>query len=107
MAEEMSEKEITVIYALADEQYVVSVDYTPGMTAAEAVARSGLAVRFPEIAAKPMVLGSFGQMVRPEQPLPPGARVEICRPLQRDPRELRRFMSSHGLVVGQRESEQD
>ena len=107
MANQGSEKQVTVVYALPDEQYLASVDYAAGLTAGEAVARSGLPERFPEIASTPLMLGAFGRQIMPEQPLSPGARVEICRALQRDPRELRRFMSSQGMVVGQRDANKD
>jgi putative ubiquitin-RnfH superfamily antitoxin RatB of RatAB toxin-antitoxin module len=103
MASDRTEDAVTVVYALPDEQHIVSVDYTEGLTASQAVERSGLAQRFPEINSNALVLGVYGQAVTPEKLLAPGMRVEICRALQRDPRELRRMMSSQGMVVGQRE----
>ncbi len=97
--------EVVVIYALPDEQHLIAVAHEPGMTAGEAVVRSGLPQQFPEIADQALVLGLFGQRIMPDQPVQPGARIEICRPLQRDPRELRRIMMSKGLVVGQRDAD--
>lgn len=95
--------EVTVVYALPEAQYLVGVRYTPAMTAIEAVTRSGLRDRFPEIAHTPLVFGLFGRQIQADQPLERGDRIEICRPLQRSPRELRRLMTSQGMVVGQRE----
>ena len=91
-----------VIYALPDAQHVVDVEYLEGMTAADAVQRSGLPERFAEIAARPLVLGAFGRVIEPSAPIRPGDRIEICRPLLRDPRELRRHMTEQGMVIGQR-----
>ncbi|MGD2167741.1 MAG: RnfH family protein [Gammaproteobacteria bacterium] len=95
--------DVVVVYALPDAQYLVTVAYESGMTAHEAITRSGLPERFPEIASKALVPGLFGRPIRPDQPVAPGDRIEICRPLKRDPRELRRLMTAQGRVVGQRE----
>ena len=97
--------EVTVVYALPDEQHLVAVAWEPGLTGAQAVRRSGLPERFSEIGQAPLVLGSYGRPLVADQVLERGARVEICRPLQRDPRELRRIMMSQGRVVGQRATE--
>lgn len=97
--------EVIVVYAVPDAQYLITLEFEPGMTARDAVDRSGLAKRFPEIADAPLALGVFGRPIAPEQIIEPGMRIEICRPLQRDPRELRRIMTSLGMVVGQREKD--
>jgi len=97
--------EVVVVYAVPDAQYLITIEFEPGMTARDAVDRSGLGERFPEIADTPLVLGVFGRPIAPEQIIEPGMRIEICRPLQRDPRELRRLMTSLGMVVGQREND--
>ena len=94
---------VTVVYALADEQHIVAVEHVPGMTARTALDCSGLRERFPEIDNSENSFGTFGHPLDPDQLIEPGTRVEICRPLQRDPRELRRIMASLGLVMGQRE----
>jgi putative ubiquitin-RnfH superfamily antitoxin RatB of RatAB toxin-antitoxin module len=81
---------VEVVYALADVQRIVPVPFSPGLTAGEAVRRSGLASEFPAIGRERLVLGIFGARVPAERALRPGDRVEICRPLQRDPRDRRR-----------------
>jgi putative ubiquitin-RnfH superfamily antitoxin RatB of RatAB toxin-antitoxin module len=35
-----------------------------------------------------------------DRPLQPGDRVEICRPLRTDPRDLRRMLQASGQVMG-------
>jgi putative ubiquitin-RnfH superfamily antitoxin RatB of RatAB toxin-antitoxin module len=95
---------VTVIYALSESQHIAEVECAVGLSASEAVERSGLATRFPEIRDRPLVLGLFGRRIDPQTPVRPGDRVEICRPLLRDPRELRRYMTAQGRVIGQRDS---
>jgi putative ubiquitin-RnfH superfamily antitoxin RatB of RatAB toxin-antitoxin module len=104
--DEVSDSGVVVVYALADVQYLVPVKHEEGLTARDAVMRSGLLDRFPEIAQQPLVLGMYGREIAPHVLLEPGARVEICRALQRDPREMRRIMTSQGMVVGQRSTDQ-
>ena len=91
---------VAVIYALSDEQAVVDLAFEPGMTATQAVARSGLIKRYPEIAARELVLGVWGIAVAPDQMLKAGDRVEISRPLVADPREMRRDFMTDGRVMG-------
>jgi hypothetical protein len=82
---------VEVVYALPDKQRVVRVPLPAcGLTAAEALDRSGLLHEFPEIAARPLVLGIYGVACEPSRPLGDGDRVEVYRPLVHDPRALRR-----------------
>lgn len=82
---------VEVVYALPHEQRVVSVVLPPGgLTAAEAVQASGLTEAFPEIGARPLVLGIYGAVCDGGQRLRAGDRVEIYRPLRNDPRSSRR-----------------
>jgi putative ubiquitin-RnfH superfamily antitoxin RatB of RatAB toxin-antitoxin module len=84
-------KQVEVVYALPDRQHVVTLDLPDaGLTAAQAVERSGLLREFPQIADHPLVLGIYGAVCVPAQALRAGDRVEILRPLRHDPRELRR-----------------
>jgi hypothetical protein len=90
MGEQARAGSVEVVYAEPDRQTIVRLAYEVGMTAADAVRRSGLAERYPEIDARFLVLGVFGTRVAPSHMLSDGDRVEICRPLLRDPRDLRR-----------------
>jgi hypothetical protein len=91
---------VDVVYATADLQETVRVPYEPGLTAERAVQLSRLAERFPEIRAHALVLGVFGKRVARGRMLAPGDRVEICRPLVRDPRERRREIAFKKPVKG-------
>jgi putative ubiquitin-RnfH superfamily antitoxin RatB of RatAB toxin-antitoxin module len=81
---------VEVAYALPDRQRVVRLELPAGgLTAAEALQRSGLVQEFPEIGPAPP-LGVFGAACRPTRPLRAGDRLEIYRPLRNDPRAARR-----------------
>ena len=79
---------VEVVYALAHEQVSVVLSLPAGSTAADAVHRSGLVGRFPEIARAPF--GVYGRVVAGDAPLCDGDRVEIYRPLMADPKQARR-----------------
>jgi putative ubiquitin-RnfH superfamily antitoxin RatB of RatAB toxin-antitoxin module len=81
--------DVEVAYATPREQLIVSLRVPAGTTAAEAVERSGIRIRFPEIEAEPL-LGIFSHKVASGHPLAAGDRVEIYRPLMADPKEVRR-----------------
>jgi putative ubiquitin-RnfH superfamily antitoxin RatB of RatAB toxin-antitoxin module len=89
-----------VLYARPEEQLIVSVSFEHGMTAADAVERSGLTERFPEIGAQVLVLGVWGKEVSAAHELKPGDRIEISRPLKADPRDMRREYMTDGRVMG-------
>lgn len=107
MAEERKPGFVDVIYALPDAQVIVCVEHRSGLTALDAVERSGLAARYPEIEPRRAVLGVFGVQVAPDHVLEPGDRVEICRPLQADPRQMRRTLARRGHVMGESRSEDE
>lgn len=91
---------LQVVYATPERQQIVEVRHRIGMTAADAVSESGLLKAVPEIAARPLVLGIFGVEVGMEHAVNPGDRVEICRPLKIDPRDMRRAFAARGQVMG-------
>jgi putative ubiquitin-RnfH superfamily antitoxin RatB of RatAB toxin-antitoxin module len=82
---------VEVAYALPDRQRVVALELPiGGLTAGQAVERSGLLEEFPQIAEQALALAVFGVVCEPDRPLRAGDRVEILRPLRHDPRTLRR-----------------
>lgn len=82
--------DIEVACALPDRQVVVRLEVPEGTTLLEAVRRSGLPGRFPEVEVDPARLGVFGKLGKADEPVKPGDRVEIYRPLTIDPKERRR-----------------
>ena len=88
--------DIEVVYAAPTRQWRVPLTVPPGTSAREAIARSGLRLRIPTLVVDPASIGVFGRRVDPETPLQHGDRVEIYRPLQVDPKELRRARAKTG-----------
>ncbi len=78
---------VEVVYALPHRQDVIEVDAPEGATALDAVHLSGVLEKHPEIDLKVNKLGIYAKLVKPEQPLREGDRVEIYRPLPRKPRD--------------------
>ena len=81
---------VDVVYAKPDTQVVVELQVPPGVTVTEAIRRSGLLERFPEIDLEKHGVGIFGELVGLDDPLRDGDRVEIYRPLLADPKAMRR-----------------
>jgi putative ubiquitin-RnfH superfamily antitoxin RatB of RatAB toxin-antitoxin module len=81
---------VEVACAWPDRQRVVTVPLGEGLTAREAVDRSGLLQEFPALAVRPLLLGIYGRRVAADQPLVAGDRVELYRELPVDPRAARR-----------------
>lgn len=82
--------DIEVAYAKPDQQVIVALKMPEGATVELAVSASGLLERFPEIDRADLIAGIFGSVCKLDQPLKPGDRVEIYRPLRHDPKEARR-----------------
>jgi putative ubiquitin-RnfH superfamily antitoxin RatB of RatAB toxin-antitoxin module len=80
---------IEVVYARAEEQVSVALEVPAGTSVAEALERSGLRSRYPEIADE-TPLGIFGKVVAPDTAVAAGDRVEFYRPLLADPKQARR-----------------
>ena len=85
-----SKLEVEVAYAKQDEQLVLQVIGEQGMTLAEAVEKSGILARFPEIDFDSVGVGVYGKKAGKDDVLHPGDRVEIYRPLIADPKESRK-----------------
>jgi len=81
---------VSVVYALPERQCVIELLVPPTSTVAEAVAASGLAERFPRIAAQSLQCAIYGRVVALSSPLAEGDRVEVLRPLLIDPKLNRR-----------------
>jgi len=91
---------VAVCYALPDVSFLVQLDVAAGTTIAEAIAASGVLVRFPEIDLARNKLGLFGKLKSADTVLHDGDRIEIYRPLQADPMESRRRRARHKAAAG-------
>jgi len=84
---------ITVEVAVAwpELQVIIPLSLPEGSTVADAIERSGLRERFPDLEISPERLGVFADRRAPGDRLREGDRVEIYRPLKVDPKVARRL----------------
>ena len=87
---------VEVAYALPERQLIVALEAAPGITADQAIARSGIAAQFLELEQGGFKFGLFGKVCKPDQVLREGDRVEIYRPLIADPKQVRRERAAKG-----------
>jgi len=81
---------IEVACALPEEQVLISLEVGEGTTVLQAIERSGILARFPDVELGHGRVGVFGVIVPLETLLRDGDRVEIYRPLVSDPKDARR-----------------
>jgi len=91
---------VEVVYALPLEQDVTSLDVSAGATVRQAVVGSGMLVRHPDIDLRVARVGIWGRLTTLDSVLREGDRVEIYRPLQIDPKEVRRRRAARKRVIG-------
>ncbi len=82
--------QIGVAYAEPDQQVWIKLEIPQGSTLLEAVHRSGILNRFPQLDLKRQKVGIFGKLVKLDTPLREGDRVEIYRPITVDPAKVKR-----------------
>jgi len=87
---------IEVAYATPDEQLILKLEVAPGTTLQQAVEKSGILDRFPEIDPAQMKTGVFGKLKKRDQTLRAGDRIEIYRPLIADPKQVRKQRAAQG-----------
>ena len=88
--------QVEVAFAKPEVQVIVPLQVPPTTTAAEAIQRSELAARFPELEPLSYKYGIFGKACKPDQTLREGDRVEIYRPLIADPKQVRKDRAAKG-----------
>jgi len=81
---------VTVVYALPERATEIELTLPSGATVAEALNRSGIATRHPEVQLARCPVGIFGRRVERSRPLSDGDRIEIYRPLVAEPKDARR-----------------
>ena len=87
---------VTVVYALRERATEIALQLPAGATVTEALVRSAISARHPEIDIAHCPVGIFGKIVAdPEvRPVHAGDRIEIYRPLLVDPKEVRRLRAA-------------
>ena len=90
---------VEVAYATGTEQALLSFDAAEGITARDAIERSGILGRFPDIDLAVNKIGIFGKLTQLDSILTDGDRVEIYRPLIADPKEARKKRAAEGKTM--------
>ena len=98
---------VDIVYARRDVQELMSLKLPTGVTVKEAVERSGLLAKFPEIDLTKNKLGVFAKLVKPDTVLRDRDRVEIYRPLIADPKEVRKQRAAEGKIMKKGAGEQE
>lgn len=81
---------IRVAYSTREEQVIIELSVPHGTTIQEAIQRSGILNRYPDIDLRRQGVGVFGQARALDYCPRTGDRIEIYRPLVLDPKEARR-----------------
>ena len=86
----MTEVSVEVVYALPDRQLLIAISLPAGSTVADAIKRSNIQASFDGHDLAAMNTGIWGRPVARDHVIEDGDRIEIYRPLEIDPREVRR-----------------
>lgn len=96
----MSQLNVEVVYALPEEQTLLSLTVPEGTTVAQAIELSDLYQQHPELQERTLKVGIFSRPVKLGDELHDGDRVEIYRPLIADPKELRKIRAARAKANG-------
>jgi putative ubiquitin-RnfH superfamily antitoxin RatB of RatAB toxin-antitoxin module len=96
---------VTVVYALPSGATEIALELPEGSRVADALARSGIAARHPEIDLATAGVGIYGARVALDAELGDHDRVEIYRPLRADPKERRRQLAAQRRLTRIRSAE--
>ena len=99
--------QVSVVYALAHEQHLETLDVAEGSSVEDAVRMSGLLDKHPEIDLSVNKLGVFAKLVKADQVLKEGDRVEIYRPLPRKPRDAHAADDKKARIRARKERRQE
>lgn len=92
---------VEVAYALPERQLLLAIDVPAGTRARDALGLAKIEQHFPDLDIQLCPLGVFGQPVADDFELRAGDRLEVYRPLLKDPREQRRELARQGSNMGQ------
>ena len=87
---------VEVVFALPTTATSLLVEVPIGTTAEQAVIKSGIINKCPEIDANNLTLGIWNRTCKLNQEVKEGDRIEIYRPLIADPKEIRRKRAAEG-----------
>lgn len=81
---------VEVVYALPEEQRVLTLEVDQALTVEEIIVQSGVLELYPEIDLNKNKVGVFSRNVKLDATVNDKDRIEIYRPLVADPKEIRR-----------------
>lgn len=87
---------VEVVYALPEEQTLLSVPAWGGETVQQVIDKSGILQMYPELDREHLEVGIFGKLARLDQTVRDRDRIEIYRPLIADPKEVRKKRAAEG-----------
>ncbi len=87
---------VEVVYALAEEQALLTVNVPEGTSVKDVILQSNIIEQFPEIDLDTVKVGLFGKMTKMDQAVRERDRIEIYRPLIADPKEVRKRRAAEG-----------
>jgi putative ubiquitin-RnfH superfamily antitoxin RatB of RatAB toxin-antitoxin module len=90
---------VELIYPLKEKQEIFALRLPEGATIAQAIERSGILSKYPEIDLSRNKVGIYSKLSKPDTPLKDKDRVEIYRPLIADPKEVRKQRAAEGKTM--------
>ena len=90
---------VEVVYALPDEQTLLTLDVDEGCSAQGAIEISGILEQYPDIDLTRNKVGLFGKVIKNDHKLREKDRVEIYRDLIADPKEVRKRRAAEGKAL--------
>ncbi|VVE48479.1 RnfH family protein [Pandoraea capi] len=100
-----NEVTVEVCYALPGEQTIIPLALPVGATMRDAIERSGVLQRFPELDIARMKAGVFGKVRALDAAVDAGDRIEIYRGLKADPKLARQRRVEKVRNEGSREGQ--
>jgi len=98
---------ISIVYALPHEQTIEELNAPEDTTVDQAIHMSHILEKHPEIDLKEHKVGVFGKLVKLDQPLREGDRIEIYRSLPRKPRDAHAVDDKKARIRAKREKMAD
>ncbi len=81
---------VGIAYSVPDQQIWLRMEVPDDSTVREAIERSGLLKRFPDIDLETQKVGIFGKFTKLDATVKEGDRIEIYRPIIADPETIER-----------------
>jgi putative ubiquitin-RnfH superfamily antitoxin RatB of RatAB toxin-antitoxin module len=82
--------QVEVVYALPDQQFIISLEVAPGCTVSQALEQAQLSNHLPDLHWQTAKMGIFSRPATMDTILAPFDRIEIYRSLLIDPKAARR-----------------